>query len=226
MKAKLAAITICLLLGIMGPAQAALTTIGMAAYDGDGNGGIGVNENYKLIWDNDNNGNSVIWLDYSRLATRPTYWDTANSWAGGLAGELIITWNPGITVTWQEAAWRLPSAGPNPQEGYNQTTSEMGHLWYEEFGFNEGDIDPPLNASEFDNLWGHGYWTGTERDVNNAWVFGTRSGQQYSNNKGAQNNSLAIRNAIVTPLPGALWLLGSGVAGLAVLTRRRKKSGQ
>ncbi len=44
-------------LSMTGLVNAALTTIGTAQFNG-------VGDEYNLIWDNDNNGNSVIWLDY------------------------------------------------------------------------------------------------------------------------------------------------------------------
>lgn len=53
------------LLYIAGTASATLVTIGTAGYDSDGSGTIESDENYNLIWDDDNNGNSVVWLDYT-----------------------------------------------------------------------------------------------------------------------------------------------------------------
>ena len=42
---------------------------------------------------------------------------------------------PGVTVNWAGEDWRLPDAGTDPQSGFNVTTSEMGHLYYDELGF-------------------------------------------------------------------------------------------
>ena len=51
------------LLTITGMANATLTTIGTASYN-DGTGSA----DYNLIWDDNNNGNSVVWLDYANSA--------------------------------------------------------------------------------------------------------------------------------------------------------------
>ena len=52
-------------------ADTELTTIGTATYLG---------AEYKLIWENDNNGNSIIWLDYTRGLDA---YDDQLSWAAG-----------------------------------------------------------------------------------------------------------------------------------------------
>ena len=36
-------------------------------------------------------------------------------------------------------------------------------------------------------------------------------------------NSLEVLNVSAVPLPGAIWLFGSGIIGLAGLARRKKK---
>ena len=66
MKRAAAVLVMLLVFGVGGAANAALTTIGSAGYDSDGSGIIDADEHYKLIWDDDNNGNSVVWLDYSK----------------------------------------------------------------------------------------------------------------------------------------------------------------
>lgn len=159
MKIKFAAVAVALiLLGIINSAQATLTTIGTADYDLDGNGIIGNGETFNLIWDDDNNGNSLVWLDYRRSSHSNT-WDAANTWVAGLDGALRITWNLGVTVNWTDPGWRLPSAGANPQRGFNQTTSEMGHLWYDELGLSGSVTTTQLNASNFDALFDSYYTT-------------------------------------------------------------------
>ena len=64
------------LLCVAGMANAALTTIGTATYGGS---------DYNLIWDDDNNGNSVVWLDYTNARTN---WSAQNAWAGELDSSL------------------------------------------------------------------------------------------------------------------------------------------
>ena len=77
MKRKLVALIIAIiLLGIVGISQAALRVIGTAAYKGT---------DYNLIWDDDNNGNSVIWLDYVNSGEM---WPNLVAWAAGLDAQI------------------------------------------------------------------------------------------------------------------------------------------
>ncbi len=202
------------LLAFLGMAQADLVTIGTATYGGS---------DYKLIWDDDNNGNSVIWLDYTRGGAAST-WQSQMNWASGLDSS-ITSYNfyPGFSVTWN-GSWRLPSAGTNPQVGYNQTTSEMGHLYYDELG--NSAHGPLSNTGDFDNLNASWYWSGTELESNSKYIWGfyMGTGQQGTLNRYNGYYGLAIRIGQVSsvPIPGAVWLLGSGLMGMVALGRRKK----
>lgn len=71
---------ISLVFGMVRVSDATLTTIGTASYD-DGSGSA----NYNLIWDDNNNGNSVVWLDYTNALG---YWSDQNAWTAGLDSAL------------------------------------------------------------------------------------------------------------------------------------------
>ncbi len=217
-----------LLLCMNGMAQASLTTIGTAGYDSDGDGTIEIDEKYNLIWDDDNNGNSVIWLDYRNpVAT----WSNQDTWAKNIDSDpsrFIINLDHGYSVTWNDAAWRLPSAGADPQTGPNQTSSEMGHLWDIELGFDAGDnpSEAQLNATDFDFLFNSFFWTGTLGSTGTAYTFYMANGQQYSAADYTTRYGMAIRSGQVSevPVPGAIWLLGSGLIGLMGFGRKLKKA--
>lgn len=151
MKQRITAMATFLILLVAGGAHASLTIIGSASYNG---------EQYNLIWDDDNNGKSVVWLDYTSLynpATGTNYNDQMQ-WASNLNTEITnITISQGYNVQWQ-SGWRLPDtklgvsswnydqynpdfyngSGVN-STGFNIATSELGHLYYTELQ-NPGQI--------------------------------------------------------------------------------------
>jgi len=167
-------IGICVIGALMAASGAALatsTTIGTATYMGS---------EYNLIWDDDNNGNSLVWLDYS---APPAHWPDQMAWAAGLEAQLTYNLDPGCTVTWSDTSWRLPDAGSSPLYGFQAATQELGHLYYDELGFtggssNGGATAPDLASSVFENLALSAYWTSTVDDIDYgffvveaAWMF-------------------------------------------------------
>ncbi|MFA5904066.1 MAG: hypothetical protein WC836_09000 [Desulfobacula sp.] len=221
-----------LLLVAMGSANATLTTIGTAQFNGTGTA-------YNLIWDDNNNGNSVVWLDYIHGTAN---WTNQRAWATGLDG--VLTYNtPGYTVDFGANSWRLPSTVDGPHvygydgtttAGYNITTSEMGHLFYTELGnlgyygtngaYQSGYYGL-VETGDFNNLVNTWYWSGTEyaSDPARAWSFSMYGGPQDLSYKSNYFYGLAVRTGQVStvPVPGAFWLLGSGLVGLAGLARKR-----
>jgi uncharacterized protein (UPF0333 family) len=174
---------------------------------GDGN-------EYRLIYDA---AQDITWLDYTKSFAN---WDTQKSWAAALE----VNFSGSIL-----SGWRLPSAGDNPQKGYGMTSSEMGHLYYESLG-NGGD--GLQETGDFENLVKNGYWSGTEYspDLGYAWFFSFsnfKKGYQSNRYKRYDSRALAVlpgNPAAAVPLPGAVWLLGSGLAGLLGLRRKFSRS--
>lgn len=113
-------------------------------------------------------------------------------------------------------------------DGYNITTSEMGHLYYTELGnkgFYATDGTNPQpgwglsNTGPFQNLVSSVYWSGTEfaTFTDLAWDFGFDDGFQGADDKFINAYyGLAVRSGDVAapvPEPTTIALLGSALRG-------------
>lgn len=242
MKKKIGALSPGLgLLGINGAAKASLITIGTATYNG---------VEYKLIWEANNNGNSVIWLDYTNAQLS---WSDQVAWAASLNDFLTYNIYPEYTVTWDDETWRLATMFDGIYEygyngattaGYNITNSELGYLYYVELG-NLGSYDTAgkwqleiglQNTGEFENLtMSKRYWFGTEyaNSTGFAWDFEMGRGYQNRHYQNYGGNGLALRSGQVSvvpvasvvdpvPEPVTMLLFGGAAMGFAGLRRRKK----
>jgi hypothetical protein len=223
MKTKLFSSVACLaLLGLVGTAQASLVVDGTVLYGG---------ESRQLIYDTDLN---ITWLDYNNFGY---VWDNQRDWAAGLSFEVNGT-------TYDN--WRLPATVDGHFEygydgtttgGYNITTSELGHLFFLDLNNNGrknidgSDVESEnvglINQGLFTSLSNNQYWSGTEYSElsNVAWILDFSQGYQditgtYSNEP---SYGIAVHQGRLSavPIPGAIWLLGSGLVGLLGVRSRK-----
>ena len=102
MKKKLVSITTGLtMLCMAGMAHATFTTIGTATYDGS---------DYNLIRDDDNNDNSVVWLDYTNDATNWTSKNDRIFYSSNLYNQSINLTNVKLYITDELAVQKALSA--------------------------------------------------------------------------------------------------------------------
>ena len=238
-------VKLLLLISLISTSHAGLTTIGSAGYDADNSGIVETDEHFNLIWDNDNNGRSVVWFDFSNPAA---VWQDQVNWAASLGSNLTVNLDAGYksSTDWT-SGWRLPATvdgtylegyNGSTTAGWNITSSEMGHLFYlylknkghrtASGGYNQNQGGPDYflqYTGDFENLNPEHYWSGTVYGGSHlfAWNFNFELGRQEAYKKTDYADvAMALYTADISqvPLPAASLFLFSGV--LALLSIRFK----
>lgn len=124
--------------------------------------------------------------------------------------------------------WALPTQ-PDQSRGDNITNSQLGELFYNELGGVAGVniiTTHNVNYNLFSNVQPpYPFWTSREytSSESNAWTFYTSNGHQDADDKQSHKYAWAVSpgQLAAVPVPGAVWLFGTGILGLLGLKRRK-----
>ncbi|WP_232056709.1 MULTISPECIES: hypothetical protein [Methylomonas] len=176
---------------------------------------------------------NVTWLDVS---VADLSWQQAMDWADALTHAGLSDWRlPSVSPVNGTAFQYDESVDGSSDWSYNinSPASELAHLYYVTLGNNgaydnQGNyIDGTLSqAGPFSQLQAGLYWTGVDYapDAQNfAWSFLTDFGLQTDALKTGTGYAIAVHDGDVAPvpLPPALWLFGSALAGLVGFRRKQ-----
>lgn len=178
----------------------------------------------------------ITWLTDAGLSG-VNNWDNQLVWVSSLNTANYLGYND----------WRLASMSVSKNGGTGTTTSvvdcsskvascqdnELGYMFYKTLGGNPGDDltgNQTVGGVTLTNIQSE-YWSGTEFDTSRAWKFNFQDGSQSSDIKDGGKAisgtshawAWAVRSGDVSavPVPGAVWLFGSGLMGLLGLMRRK-----
>lgn len=114
-----------------------------------------------------------------------------------------------FNVELQNPNYYLPTGAYNPNPNWTGTPNAT----FQDAAYGN-------TANTFSNLKSYFYWTGTEYLADgaalNSWAFSTETGYQFSSDKSNLMYAWAVREGDVAPVPvpGAIWMFGSGLLGL------------
>lgn len=170
-------------------------------------------------------------------------WSGATTWAANLVYGGYSDWRLATNTPVSGGAsydYSYLSYDGTTDGGWNITSpkSELAYMYYVNLGlkgayntsgvyqsdfglFGNGTYGGQNNVGLVNNLQSSIYWSGAEYSFGVAWLFVTTDGVQFNGDKVNQFYAWAVRPGDVSsvPVPGAVWLFGSGLLGLLGLKR-------
>ncbi len=173
-------------------------------------------------------------------------WTTATTWASDLVYGGFSDWRLATNTPVNGTSFDYNySYNGTTDFGYNitSTNSELAYMYNVNLGlkdyvsatnvtqastfgvFGNGTTGGQKSFALVQNLQSYAYWSGAEYSPGSgsAWVFSTDFGYQLNYGKDGQLYAWAVRSGDVSPVPvpGAVWLFGSGLLGLMGLKKRK-----
>jgi hypothetical protein len=223
---------LCAVLFVLGVESAYATLI-------DRGGGMIYDADRNITWlSNANLGAGSIFDNGNSVTDGKMTWANAVAWAQSLTVGGVTDWRLPTTLQPDGSCGTLPNVYPGGT-GSNCTGSELGHLFYTEFGGTaESSIlsgSNTANLALFSNIQDDVYWSGTLWNPTVAgadsgpFVFETHNGRQVVQAEELSYYAWAVHDgdvgapplAVPLPEPATLALFALGLAGLG-FSRRRK----
>lgn len=146
----------------------------------------------------------------------------------------LLTWSEAIEwaedLTYLDATnWRLPSVGEPQIVGYNQSTSELGHMFYNNLGLTASQ-SVAQNQGPFVNLKTYRYWFDESLSSSEqyAWSMEMWKGYQTTRLKAETAFAWAVHDGDIgnpnfvtsVPIPSSLYFFASGITGLLITKKK------
>jgi len=171
-------------------------------------------------------------------------WDSANAWAANLVYGGYSDWRLATNTPINGSSFNtFDTYNGTTDFSFNITSpnSELAYMYHVNLGlkdrynttgatqanfgvFGNGTLFGQAKVGLVNNLQSYSYWSGAEVPPGSSysWAFSTFNGGQFEFFKDVQFYAWAVRSGDVAavPVPGALWLFGSGLIGLLSLKRR------
>jgi hypothetical protein len=175
---------------------------------------------------------NITWLQDANYGAGSSYDDGITLNDGKMTWANAVAWVQQLSYA-GFTGWRLPDAynytdGSGPYSGPKASGSELGYMYYVNLG---GVSNQPIPLSptfvdgngklvSFQNMQSSSYyWFRNEYNTEKAWLYQLNAGYQLTTNKTDTFYAWAVHagdiGATPVPLPGAVWLFGSGLVMIA-----------
>jgi hypothetical protein len=175
------------------------------------------------IYDSDQN---LSWLSNANAGAGSSFDDGSNTVDGRMSWVNANNWAASLSINGYDN-WRLPDMDADNDGVLVDCSAASAALCLDnEYGyhFHFNGIDA-TNSGDFSAVQTNNYWSNTAASAAEAWLFDFtfNDGSQIATSKNLNASAWAVHegNVGLVPLPGAVWMFGSALAGIGAMRRRR-----